>query len=168
MADPSTIPGGVELVIVVILVIFLFGSNILSKIFHGDTGFFSDSASSGQTYTRAHLVQASPDKFERLVAKAWEQQGYSIALTEKGPDQGIDVIPSNDEETVIIQAKRHQTGNRVGAPTVRRVAGAREEFGADRAVIATSASFSDPAEESASSLGVKLVDGVTLARILSD
>lgn len=122
----------------------------------------------GKNYTRAHLVNASPRTFEELTAQAFEKQGYDAEVLPEGPDNGVDVIAKNRKETVGVQSKRYQVGNKVGGPTVRRVAGAAQQHGVDRAAIATSSGFTQPAEEAAESLDITLIDGEELADELSD
>jgi len=127
----------------------------------------STSDDEGRRYTVAHLRQASPRRFEELVGEVWEQRGYDAEVLPEGPDDGLDVIAEKRRESVGIQAKRYQADNRVGSPTVRRVHGAAQQHGVDRAVIATSSDFTDPAEDAAESLGIDLVDGHELAEELS-
>lgn len=122
----------------------------------------------GKSYTRAHLVNASPRKFEELTADAFSKRGYQCEVLPEGPDDGLDVIAENRHETIGIQAKRYQTGNTVGGPTVRRVAGAAQQRGVDRAAIATSSTFTDPAIEAGEALDIELIDGNQLADELSD
>lgn len=69
---------------------------------------------------------------------------------------------------MVIQAKRYASDNKVGSPTVRRVSGAADQFNADRAVIATSSTFTGPAMEAARDLEIELLDGDDIAQILNN
>jgi len=127
----------------------------------------TESPSSTQ-YTAGHLKQADPETFERLVAQAWEEKGYSTALTQAGADDGVDVIANTEDETVMIQAKRYLNGNKVSSPVVREAVGAAQQMNADRAVIATSSDFTGPAYKAAANTDVDLQNGDDVAARLSD
>lgn len=125
-------------------------------------------SSSGTQYTAGHLKQADPETFERLVAEAWEEKGYSTAVTQAGADDGVDVIANSEDETVMIQAKRYSNGNKVSSPVVREAVGAAQQMNADRAVIATSSDFTGPAYKAAANTDVDLQNGDDIAALLSD
>ena len=127
----------------------------------------SSASSSGKTYRRSHLVQADPDTFEELVADAFEVRGYDTRVTQRSNDKGVDVVANGPNGTIVVQAKRYQTGNKVSSPTVQQIAGAATQWGADRAAIATSSSFTDPAQKAAAQTDVELLDGHDMVQLLN-
>lgn len=99
------------------------------------------------------------------MAQTFAENGYDTTLTTGGGDHGVDAIAESRNEKVVIQSKRYALDNPVGSSTVRNIAGARQQFDADRAVLATSSSFTDPAIEAAEGADVDLVNGDQLYRL---
>lgn len=118
------------------------------------------------------LRSLDPTDFERFLAELWERRGWEAELTTSSGDGGIDVIATKDQpvpEKRLIQAKCYGNGNNVGAPEVREYDSLnRTNPDADLTLIVTTSSFTKPAEQTASSLDVKLVDGSQLSQIIED
>lgn len=118
------------------------------------------------------LRSLDPTDFERFIAEVWERRGWETELTTTSGDGGIDVIATKDQpvpEKRLIQAKCYGNGNNVGAPEVREYDSLnRTNPDADLTLIVTTSSFTKPAEQTASSLDVKLVDGPQLSQIIED
>lgn len=123
-------------------------------------------------WTRDDLLDLTPDEFEHIVARAWREQGYETEVTAGSRDRGIDVVCTKNgmvsSETVVVQAKRYGVEKTVGRPTIQQTAGAMLEHGADKAAVVTSAEFTRPAQESAETLDVELMDGEDLVAHLND
>jgi len=121
--------------------------------------------------------QASPAFFERLIVQLLLAMGYG-GTTEgagraigKSGDDGIDGVIDQDPlgvDQIYIQAKRYQAANSIGAGAVRDFFGALSLKRATKGIFVTTSSFSQPAIETARSLGSRnvLIDGKHLARLL--
>ncbi|HOY79967.1 MAG TPA: restriction endonuclease, partial [Hyphomonadaceae bacterium] len=121
--------------------------------------------------------QASPAFFERLIVQLLLAMGYG-GTTEgagraigKSGDDGIDGVIDQDPlgvDQIYIQAKRYQAANSIGAGAVRDFFGALSLKRATKGIFVTTSSFSQPAIETARSLGsrIVLIDGKHLARLL--
>lgn len=105
------------------------------------------------------LLALSPSDFESLVANLWEKKGFQTRVTTQSNDRGVDVIARKGGNTSLIQAKRYDPEkSTVGGPTVREIAGALQERGADSCLVVTSGTFSEQAISSARSItGVELI-----------
>lgn len=116
-----------------------------------------------------HLQAYSPYEFENLVADLYSDLGYSTKVTQEGSDGGIDVVATGDGEKLIIQVKQYSPGNKIGRPTIQQTAGVRDQFGADKAVVVTSSSFTGTARDASQDYGsrMELIDGQTLRKMLS-
>ena len=107
--------------------------------------------------------------FERLVAEAYRRRGWRVEGNDgaRGPDGGIDATLCRDGATVLVQAK-HWRARRVGAPIVRELLGAVTAAGAERGIVVTSGTFSEPARQLAAGVAIELVDGAALLELLGD
>ena len=108
------------------------------------------------------------DTFEELVAALYLARGYTTELTQDGADRGVDVLVSDSTRTVAIQAKRYSKGNRVGVRPVRQIVGAAAECGADNTAVATTSTFTAPAEETAGKLDVTLINGERCCKLIAN
>ena len=121
--------------------------------------------------------QASPAFFERLIVQLLLAMGYG-GTTEgagraigKSGDDGVDGVIDQDPlgvDQIYIQAKRYQAANSIGPGAVRDFFGALSLKRATKGIFVTTSSFSQPAIETARSLGsrIVLIDGKHLARLL--
>lgn len=85
-------------------------------------------------------------QFEELVAERLRGDGYTVQLTKKTRDGGVDVlaekfIPKMGTILSVWQAKKMQEGNKVGLRTIRELADTRDQFKASKGVIVTSTSL---------------------------
>ena len=122
------------------------------------------------TWVSEDLFQYDWESFEHLVSRLWSDMGYSTTVTQASSDRGIDVVAKNNKETVLIQVKQNSTGNNVGRPTVQKTAGVLSGDNADRAIIVSSASYTNTAIEEAKRHGkkIELISGQQLLNMLSD
>ncbi|WP_436343128.1 restriction endonuclease [Natronorubrum sp. FCH18a] len=121
-------------------------------------------------WSHSDLFSVSPVEFEYLVAALFADMGYEVVVTDAQGDKGIDVIARNPREVLAIQVKQYSSGNSVGRPTVQQMIGAMAQAGADKAVIVSSAGFTQTAREASRDLGtaIELVDGAQLVQLLTD
>lgn len=118
------------------------------------------------------LRQMDWDEFEELVAEHWEERGWNTRVTSGSQDRGIDIEATKHnpaKSKLLIQAKRHQQGNKVSAPRIQQYAGLlHTENNVDTVYVVTTSSFTRQAKETADDTQVKLINGQKLARQLSD
>ena len=120
---------------------------------------------------RGLLQQIDEYRFEQLVADLWREQGWSTRVTKSSNDQGIDIVATKKDPypvKLLIQAKRYAEGNNVGSQAVQLYSSLRQqEENVDLILLVTTSSFTQPAEQRAQELNVKLLDGYSLAEWIS-
>ena len=117
------------------------------------------------------LQQLDPFQFERLCGQLFEKLDFeNVEVTQRSGDGGIDgrgdLILGLVRFQVVFQAKKYATGNTVGAPDVQKLAGAKQQFGAEKAVFITTSAFSRQAKEAAQNLRIELINGDRLVELL--
>lgn len=122
--------------------------------------------------TLSYLRQIDEDDFEDFVADLWERYDWKSKVTSGSNDGGIDVIVKKKEpvrQKHAIQVKRFAEGNKISAPQVRQYNSIRSlEQNTDSVIVLTTSSFSDPGEDEAEDLNVKMVDGPRLYDIIDN
>lgn len=121
--------------------------------------------------TPADLLDLTPREFEAFLAELWGRRGWETRVLPPGRDAGVDVVGEQHDpyyRKLVIQAKRYQLGNKVGAPQVREYASLKRQEGADEVVVATTSEFTSGAIDLAEQLNVKLIDGETLVKMAND
>jgi restriction endonuclease Mrr len=86
--------------------------------------------------------------FEELIAELWVGFGYKVELTAQTRDGGKDIIAvRNDlfDEMVLIECKRPEPHTVLGVKPVRELLGVKVSEGATKAILATTAFFSNDA-----------------------
>ena len=108
-------------------------------------------------------------RFEEFVADLWEEMGYRTTVRPQSRDGGIDVLARKrgpGGATEAIQAKRYEESTTVGGPDIQQYFAMKYQEGADEGLIVTTGRFTEPAEDRAAELGVGLVDGHDLVRLI--
>jgi len=108
-------------------------------------------------------------RFEQFVADLWEEMGYRTTVRPQSRDGGIDVLARKrgpGGATEAIQAKRYEESTTVGGPDIQQYFAMKYQVGADTGRIVTTGLFTTPAEDRAAELGVGLVDGPDLVRLV--
>ena len=107
---------------------------------------------------RLSQVQSmDPIEFEQYVGYLYQKEGYRVALTVTSGDEGVDLFLRRGLSTAVVQCKRYS--GTVGQPTVRDLYGAMVHNKARRAMLVTSGSISQPAEDWAKGKPIDLIDG---------
>lgn len=114
----------------------------------------------------AQFAQLSPDAFEDAVGRLFRAEGYEVTQTASSGDGGVDLICRSADGIEIVQCKRF-TATSVGVQVVRELYGVMGEFGAVRAHVVTSGTFTKGAQEFAVDKPIALVDGEDLAARLA-
>jgi hypothetical protein len=81
-----------------------------------------------------NFADFSWDEMEHLVGKLFEEKGYSVQVTQKVADFGIDVIATNETESIGIQVKHWE--HNVGFEDTAKTLGVSQEF--NRVIIVSS------------------------------
>ncbi len=124
-----------------------------------------------------HLYQLPPRAFEELVAKVFELYGFDVEVTQQSRDSGRDVIAISHDPTrvkYLIECKRYAPTNKVGIAVVQRLHGVLHGDCGTRAILATTSSFTKPAEEYMNRPNVQLefegraFDGIHSWLVLAD
>ncbi|MFG0292613.1 MAG: restriction endonuclease [Phycisphaerales bacterium JB050] len=105
--------------------------------------------------------------FELLLAEAFRRQGYAVRESPPGPDGGIDLTLTRNNETTIVQAKNWRV-YKVNVKVVRELFGVMHAAKAQRAILATSGTLSRPAREFAADNGIQIIEGEDLARMIAE
>jgi Restriction endonuclease len=80
-------------------------------------------------------------KFEKALGGLYEDVGYSVYQTKGSGDEGIDLVLRKDGEEIIVQCKGHRKP--IGVAAIRDLYGVMTHCGAERAVLACPAGFTD-------------------------
>ena len=91
------------------------------------------------------MQHLNPRQFEELVAELFRAKGYTVELTPRTRDGGLDIIAIKKDDVgsamTLIECKRYAMSNKVGVAVVRGLYGVVEERQATRGVIATTSRF---------------------------
>lgn len=112
--------------------------------------------SSADNSSNIDMYNLSPREFEKYIAESVKEDGFQSRVTKKGGDRGIDVIARKNNAKVVIQAKRYSKGNKVSRPTVQKTLAAGLSQNADKVVIVTTSSFTEPAKREAQNLSSEI------------
>lgn len=116
--------------------------------------------------TKEKIDSLDGEEFEDLLAIYFKGVGLGVTKTKKSHDYGADLLIKIKKETIAIQCKlyyKHSVGN----SAVQEISTAKEFYGADRAMVITNSKFTRPSEILAGTIGVQLIDGEKLMKMLS-
>lgn len=105
--------------------------------------------------------------FESKLALLFRDLGYSVKQTKTSGDFGADLVAQKNGIVTVVQAKRYSLDRKVGLGAVQEVVSAKGMYHAQRAMVITNTSFTDPARALARSNQVELWDRNDLIRALS-
>jgi hypothetical protein len=109
----------------------------------------------------SNLYVLSPEEFERHVAATYAALGYSVSVTRRVGDQGIDVLAERGGERLGIQCKRTTEPASNGA--IQEVYAGKAHYHCTAAAVISLGGFTRPAQALAKSTAVELVDGAQYA-----
>lgn len=123
------------------------------------------------------ILGASPAFFEALIVDLFVAMGYGGTSENPGKalgrsgDDGIDGVIDQDPlgvDQIYLQAKRYQSGNKVGPGSIRDFYGSLSLKRAQKGIFVTTSSFTPAALQTARDLGsrIVLIDGEQLARLM--
>ena len=134
---------------------------------------FARSRHRGQLFQHVASKQAADavdqltwQDFEKLVAEAFQRDGYSVVENGGGgPDSGVDLVLRRGNEKFLVQCKQWKAF-KVGVDVVRELYGVMAARGATGGFVVTSGAFSSDAVEFARGRNVQLIDGPKLHALL--
>ncbi|MBU3600038.1 restriction endonuclease [Polynucleobacter sp. 30F-ANTBAC] len=95
-------------------------------------------------------------EFEHIVKEIYISKGYKAKLTPKTGDYGVDIVATQKDQKLAIQAKRYSQP--VGVKAVQEVVSGAYYYKASKAIVITNSFFTSNAKELASTLNVELID----------
>lgn len=107
----------------------------------------------------------SGSDFERILQRLYEKMGYAVKLSGRVGDQGGDLVATNGQERLVIQAKRYKDMS-VGNDAVQQVTAAKKLYDCNKAVVVTTSDFTKEAIELAKANDIELVAKVRLQELL--
>lgn len=131
-----------------------------SRLLDGD---FSEA---NRTYAAAHSLEQVENglQFEEYLSRLFAGLGYQVTPTSATADHGVDLILGKNGIRYALQAKFYS--GKVGNKAVQEVYSGMGIWGAAQAVVVTTSSFTPQAKQDALQLGVILVDGGELHRLI--
>ena len=128
-------------------------------------------APESEVYTPARLIEKlrAVDwfQFEKLVALAYELQGYLVSRRGgANPDGGIDLVIGKDGVQTAIQCKQWKAWN-VGVKPVREFLGALTDAKIERGIFITLNGYTGDAKQLAEKHGIEIINETGFAEMLS-
>jgi Restriction endonuclease len=100
------------------------------------------------------VFEITPRQFEQLIADIFRRHGFVVDLIQETRDGGKDIVAFsqvlNVRSKYIIECKRYRPERKVGIEIVQRLLGVKLSTGANKAIVATTSSFTTPAVREAS------------------
>jgi len=106
------------------------------------------------------IISLEAREFEFEIANLFRKKGYSVLVTRMTGDDGVDVFASEETEKIIIQCKRWKKP--VGRAAIDELAGVHNRYRAQRAILATTSTFSEDAQQAARQNNIELWDFIRL------
>nr|WP_242236412.1 restriction endonuclease [Bacillus cereus group sp. BfR-BA-01316] len=102
-------------------------------------------------------------QFEEYLSSLYESLGYQTEVTKGSGDFGADLVLKNNNETIIVQAKRYS--NKVSLQAVQEIVAAKGYYIANHAWVVTNNYFTEPARKLAAANDVLLIDRDLLIKL---
>lgn len=109
------------------------------------------------------IDKMSGEEFEDYLRHKFTKRGYKVEMTPASNDYGADLICTDKNGVLVVQAKRYEA--HVGTAAVQEVTAARDFYEADRCMVVTNNYFTKNAIELADANGVELIDRDELLRL---
>jgi hypothetical protein len=99
----------------------------------------------------------TPLAYEEIVAAHFRRQGYSVELTPRSNDYGVDAFAYKEHQKLALQAKMYGGGRKVNRGMVMQLHGAKDYFDCTEAVIVTDGEVTEDARKVAVKLRVRFL-----------
>ncbi len=122
----------------------------------------------GRQRALGDLAALTWEAYEEVVADAFRRQGYRVQeVGGRGTaDGGVDLVLTRESATTVAQVK-HWRRDRIGVQLVRELYGVQRARGATHAAFVVLSSYTTAARAFADQVGMTLIDGEELLRIIS-
>lgn len=91
------------------------------------------------------IFEIPPRKFEEIIAEVFRKRGFEVELTKSTRDGGRDIIAIHDQMNVpikyLIECKRYSPTNKISIGIVQRLFGVKMAEAANKAILATTSTF---------------------------
>ncbi len=104
-------------------------------------------------------------EFEMMVGEAFRQRGFKVKETPFGPDGGVDLVLTKNDQKILVQCKHWKT-QKVGVKTVRELYGVLVDEDADEVNIVCSGEFTEDAKAFVKDKAIYLIDGNVLSELI--
>ncbi len=118
--------------------------------------------------TIADLDMLSGVDFESFLSQLFIKLGYQTTITPASNDYGVDLIVTKNGETIAIQAKRYSEGNVVGISAIQEAIGGMNFYKTDKAMVITTSSYTQNAQNLAKESGVIIWDRKELIKRIEE
>ncbi len=102
----------------------------------------------------ALIFEISPRKFEEIIADIFFKKGFEVELTKRTRDEGRDIVAIYNHMDIstkyLIECKRYARANKVSIDIVQRLFGVKIAEAANKAILATTSTFTKDARHFAS------------------
>ena len=95
--------------------------------------------------------------YEQMVAAHFRRQGYSVDLTPRSNDYGVDAFARKEKQKLALQAKMYRGVRKVNREMVMQLHGAKDYFDCTEAVIITDGEVTQDARQVAEKLRIKIL-----------
>ncbi|BDH59991.1 restriction endonuclease [Lysinibacillus sp. PLM2] len=102
------------------------------------------------------IDEMSGEEFEQFLGFLFEKRGFKVSYTKASGDYGADLILTDRDEVIAVQAKRYS--GTVGVKAVQEISGALKMYEATQGWVVTNSYFTKQAEKLAESNEVYLID----------
>ncbi|MFZ0958055.1 MAG: restriction endonuclease [Candidatus Sulfotelmatobacter sp.] len=102
-------------------------------------------------------MTGAPLAYEEMVADYFRRQGYSVELTPRSNDYGVDAFASKEKQKLALQAKMYGNARKVNRAMVMQLHGAKDYFDCNEAVIVTDGDVTEDARKVAAKLQIKIL-----------
>ncbi|MCB4844112.1 restriction endonuclease [Bacillus tropicus] len=109
------------------------------------------------------IDQMNGRQFEEYLSSLYQSFGYHTEVTKGSGDFGADLILKNNNDTIIVQAKRYS--NKVSLQAVQEIVAAKGYYNANHAWVVTNNYFTEPARKLANANDVLLIDRNLLIKL---
>lgn len=104
-------------------------------------------------------------QFEYFLKLIYTQQGYKVQTTKVTGDYGADLVMTNGDKKIVVQAKRYN--KRVGIKAIQEVVSSIAYYKANEGWAVTNNEFTDAAIKLAKSNGIKIIERTELINMIS-
>jgi len=102
------------------------------------------------------FAEISPIDFEKFIGDLFRKMGYQVYHTPATGDYGADLVVKDANNIIVVQVKKYNPNNRIGAQIVQQTLGSMWKYNANKAIIVTTSYFTQRAREQARNAPIEL------------